>query len=117
MVPAARPPLTPNRLRMAYIGGSLIDATRKAQTEALLGLRLHHGYGLSESGPPPRGPSAIRRPASITAGWPIPGVDVEVQDAAGRCAAARRARRSLHPRTERDEGLLPRPGADPRRDR
>ena len=43
--------LVPNRLRMAYIGGSQIDATRKAQTEALLGLRLHHGYGLTESAP------------------------------------------------------------------
>ncbi|HSW03564.1 class I adenylate-forming enzyme family protein [Aquabacterium sp.] len=80
--------LVPNRLRMIYIGGSLIDATRKAQTESLLGLRLHHGYGLTESAPAATRTIGHAPPRDITAGWPIPGIEVEVQDAAGRALAA-----------------------------
>ena len=80
--------LVPNRLRMLYIGGSLIDATRKAQTEALLGLRLHHGYGLTESAPAATRTFGHAPPRDITAGWPIPGIEVEVQDATGRALAA-----------------------------
>ncbi|RCW64115.1 acyl-CoA synthetase (AMP-forming)/AMP-acid ligase II [Pseudorhodoferax soli] len=75
--------LVPNRLRLAYIGGSLIDATRKAQTEALLGVRLHHGYGLTESAPAATRTIGHPPPSGITAGWPIPGIEVEVQDGAG----------------------------------
>ena len=80
--------LTPNRLRMIYIGGSLIDATRKAQTEALLGLRLHHGYGLTESAPAATRTFGHAPPRDVTAGWPIPGIEVEVQDEAGRALPA-----------------------------
>ncbi|MDQ0573082.1 acyl-CoA synthetase (AMP-forming)/AMP-acid ligase II/acyl-CoA synthetase (NDP forming) [Variovorax paradoxus] len=79
-------PLTPNRLRMAYIGGSLVDATRKAQTEALLGLPLHHGYGLTESAPAATRTFGHPPPADVTAGWPIPGVEVMLADADGRPA-------------------------------
>ena len=80
--------LTPNRLRMIYIGGSLIDATRKAQTEALLGLRLHHGYGLTESAPAATRTFGHAPPRDVTAGWPIPGIEVEVQDESGRALPA-----------------------------
>jgi acyl-CoA synthetase (AMP-forming)/AMP-acid ligase II len=80
--------LVPNRLRMVYIGGSLIDATRKAQTEALLGLRLHHGYGLTEAAPAATRTFGHAPPRDITAGWPIPGIEIEVQDATGRAVAA-----------------------------
>jgi long-chain acyl-CoA synthetase len=80
--------LLPNRLRMIYIGGSLIDATRKAQTESLLGLRLHHGYGLTESAPAATRTIGHAPPRDITAGWPIPGIEVEVQDAAGQALPA-----------------------------
>ncbi|MEP6719818.1 MAG: AMP-binding protein [Variovorax sp.] len=75
--------LVPNRLRMIYIGGSLIDATRKAQTEALLGLRLHHGYGLTESAPAATRTFGHPPPKDVTAGWPIPGVEVVLMDEAG----------------------------------
>ncbi|VTU21522.1 Long-chain-fatty-acid--CoA ligase [Variovorax sp. PBL-H6] len=75
--------LTPNRMRMAYIGGSLIDASRKAQSEALLGLRLHHGYGLTESAPSATRTFGHPPPKDITAGWPIPGVEVVLMDADG----------------------------------
>ncbi len=80
--------LVPNRLRMIYIGGSLIDATRKAQTEALLGLRLHHGYGLTESAPAATRTFGHAPPRDITAGWPIPGIEIEVQDSTGRALPA-----------------------------
>jgi long-chain acyl-CoA synthetase len=76
-------PLVPNRLRMAYIGGSQIDATRKAQTEALLGLRLHHGYGLTESAPAATRTFGHPPPSDVTAGWPIPGIEVVLRDEAG----------------------------------
>jgi len=79
--------LVPNRLRMIYIGGSLIDAARKAQTEALLGLRLHHGYGLTEAAPAATRTFGHVAPLDITAGWPIPGVTVEVQGADGDALA------------------------------
>jgi long-chain acyl-CoA synthetase len=76
--------LTPNRLRMIYIGGSQIDATRKAQTEALLGLRLHHGYGLTESAPAATRTFGHPPPTDVTAGWPIPGIAVVLKDEAGQ---------------------------------
>jgi long-chain acyl-CoA synthetase len=79
--------LKPNHLRMAYIGGSQIDATRKAQTEALLGLRLHHGYGLTESAPAATRTFGHPPPTDVTAGWPIPGIEVELRDAAGQPVA------------------------------
>ena len=80
--------LTPNRLRMAYIGGSQIDATRKAQAEALLGLRLHHGYGLTESAPAATRTFGHPPPSDVTAGWPIPGIEVVLRDEAGADVAA-----------------------------
>jgi long-chain acyl-CoA synthetase len=76
--------LTPNQLRMAYIGGSQIDATRKAQTEALLGLRLHHGYGLTESAPAATRTIGHPPPTDVTAGWPIPGIEVMLRDESGQ---------------------------------
>jgi acyl-CoA synthetase (AMP-forming)/AMP-acid ligase II len=76
--------LTPNRLRMIYIGGSQIDATRKAQTEALLGLRLHHGYGLTESAPAATRTFGHPPPTDVTAGWPIPGIEVVLMNEAGQ---------------------------------
>ncbi|WP_158290122.1 class I adenylate-forming enzyme family protein [Ramlibacter sp. WS9] len=80
-------PLTPNRLRMAYIGGSQIDATKKAQTEALLGIRLHHGYGLTESAPAATRTFGHPPPSDVTAGWPIPGIEVVLRDELGHDVA------------------------------
>ena len=73
-------PLQPNRLRLAYIGGSLVDAARKAQAEALLGLPLHHGYGLTESAPAATRTIGHPPPKDVTAGWPIPGIEVVLRD-------------------------------------
>jgi len=79
--------LQPNRLRLTYIGGSLIDAARKAQTEALLGVRLHHGYGLTESAPAATRTVGHPAPHQVTAGWPIPGIEVVLHDDHGRPVA------------------------------
>jgi len=76
----ARSTLQPNRLRLCYIGGSQIDPTRKAEAEALLGLQLHHGYGLTESAPAATRTIGHPPPSRITAGWPIPGIEVVVSD-------------------------------------
>jgi acyl-CoA synthetase (AMP-forming)/AMP-acid ligase II len=76
--------LQPNRLRLIYIGGAQVDPTRKAQTEALLGLRLHHGYGLTESAPAAARTIGHEPPAEVTAGWPIPGIEVVLHDAGGQ---------------------------------
>ena len=76
--------LRPNRLRLTYIGGSLVDAARKAQTEALLGVRLHHGYGLTESAPAATRTIGHPPPDDVTAGWPIPGIEVVLHDTDGR---------------------------------
>ncbi len=73
--------LRPNRLRLAYIGGSLVDAARKAQAEALLGLPLHHGYGLTECAPAATRTIGHPPPKEVTAGWPIPGIEVVLRDA------------------------------------
>lgn len=80
--------LTPNRLRMAYVGGSQLDANRKAQTEALLGVRLHHGYGMTESAPVATRTFGHPPPTEVTAGWPVPGVEIELRDEAGRAVPA-----------------------------
>jgi long-chain acyl-CoA synthetase len=80
--------LQPNRLRLCYIGGSQIDPTRKAQAETLLGLQLHHGYGLTESAPAATRTIGHPPPSKITAGWPIPGIEVAVRVPAGRVLAA-----------------------------
>jgi acyl-CoA synthetase (AMP-forming)/AMP-acid ligase II len=79
-----RKALTPNGLRMCYIGGSQIDPTRKAEAEALLGLPLHHGYGLTESAPAATRTFGHAPPKEITAGWPLPGVEVELRGEDGR---------------------------------
>ena len=79
--------LKPNRLRLTYIGGSLVDAVRKAQTEALLGVRLHHGYGLTESAPAATRTIGHPPPHDVTAGWPIPGIEVVLHDGDGKPVA------------------------------
>jgi acyl-CoA synthetase (AMP-forming)/AMP-acid ligase II len=76
--------LQPNALRLAYIGGAQIDPARKAQAEALLGVPLHHGYGLTEAAPAATRTLGHPPPRDVTAGWPVPGVEVIVADAGGR---------------------------------
>lgn len=76
-------PLSPNALRVCYIGGSQVDPTQKAKAEQLLGLTLHHGYGMTECAPTITRTFGQEPPHTITAGWPIPGVELELRDASG----------------------------------
>ena len=77
----------PSTLRFAYAGGSPLDPDLKRRVEALLGLPLHNGYGLSEAAPTvsqtrldaPRGDTSV--------GQPIPGVEVRIVDQAGHDVA------------------------------
>ncbi|HEU0199970.1 MAG TPA: class I adenylate-forming enzyme family protein [Burkholderiaceae bacterium] len=73
----------PHRLRLAYIGGSMIDPARKAAAEQLLGLRLHHGYGLTEAAPSVTRTLGAAAPADTSVGWPLPGVEVRLRAADG----------------------------------
>jgi long-chain acyl-CoA synthetase len=82
-----RQPLTPNRLRMCYIGGSTIDAARKEAAQKLLGQVLHHGYGLTEAAPTVSRTLGARAPADTTVGWPFPGVEVSIRDTGGHLVA------------------------------
>lgn len=68
----------PSRLRFCYAGGSPLDPSLKRAVEAMFGLPLHNGYGLTEGGPTvsqtrldaPRGDTSV--------GMPIPGVVVRI---------------------------------------
>ncbi|GGY95190.1 class I adenylate-forming enzyme family protein [Pseudoduganella plicata] len=73
----------PNSLRFAYAGGSPLTPGLKAAVERLLGVALHNGYGMTESGPTicQTDLAAPRNDTSV--GHPIPGVAVRVVDAAG----------------------------------
>ena len=73
-----------SRLRFAYAGGSPLDPDLKRRVEALLGLPLHNGYGLSEAAPTVS-QTRLDAPRSDTAvGQPIPGVAVRIVDKDGR---------------------------------
>jgi acyl-CoA synthetase (AMP-forming)/AMP-acid ligase II len=72
-----------SRLRFIYAGGSPLDPSLKRQAEAMFGLPLHNGYGMTERSPTisqtrldaPRGDTSV--------GMPIPGVEVRIVDAGG----------------------------------
>jgi acyl-CoA synthetase (AMP-forming)/AMP-acid ligase II len=68
---------------MCYIGGSMIDAERKAAVEALLAQPLHHGYGLTEAAPTVTRTIGGAAPSTTTVGWPFPGVKLTLRDRTG----------------------------------
>jgi acyl-CoA synthetase (AMP-forming)/AMP-acid ligase II len=80
----AAPAQLENRLRFAYAGGSPLDAQLKRRVEALLGVPLHNGYGMTESAPTISQTrlDAPRDDGSV--GTVIPGVEARIVDAAGR---------------------------------
>ena len=70
-------------LRFIAAGGAPIDPTVKRDTEALFGLTLHNGYGLTEGS----GLCWTRldQPRSdCSVGLPLPGVEVQLLDATGQ---------------------------------
>jgi len=71
-------------LRFAYAGGSPLDPDLKGRVEALLGVPLHNGYGLSEAAPTVSQTRLDAPRADTSVGLPIPGVELRIVDAAGR---------------------------------
>lgn len=80
---AAGAPLHSN-LRFAYAGGSPLVPSLKARVEALLGVPLHNGYGLTEAAPTVSQTRLDAPRADTSVGLAIPGVEVRLVDAAGR---------------------------------
>jgi acyl-CoA synthetase (AMP-forming)/AMP-acid ligase II len=74
-------------LRFAYAGGSPLDPTLKAEVEALLGVPLHNGYGLTEAAPTVSQTRLDAPRADTSVGHPIPGVEVRIAGPDGREAA------------------------------
>jgi acyl-CoA synthetase (AMP-forming)/AMP-acid ligase II len=75
-------------LRFAYAGGSPLDPALKRRVEALLGLPLHNGYGLTEAAPTVSQTRLDAPRADTSVGQPIPGVALSIVDKAGREVAA-----------------------------
>ncbi len=70
-------------LRFIYAGGSPLDITLKSESEALFGLQLHNGYGMTESSPTicQTRLDVPRKDTSV--GQVIPGVDIRIVDEHG----------------------------------
>ncbi|MFC0398417.1 class I adenylate-forming enzyme family protein [Paraburkholderia rhizosphaerae] len=64
------------RLRFAYSGGSPLDATLKARVEAVYGVALHNGYGMTETSPTVAHTLLDAPRTDCSVGPPIPGIDV-----------------------------------------
>lgn len=81
----------PSTLRFAYAGGSPLDPDLKRRVEALLGLPLHNGYGLTEAAPTVSQTRLDAPRADTSVGLPIPGVEVRIVDRTGADVAERTA--------------------------
>ena len=75
------------QLRFTYAGGSPLDPALKARSEARLGLTLHNGYGLTESGPTVSQTRLERPRHDCSVGEIIPGVTVRIVDSQGHDVA------------------------------
>jgi acyl-CoA synthetase (AMP-forming)/AMP-acid ligase II len=69
--------LQPNALRLASIGGAPVDPALKEKAEAMLGLQLTSGYGLTEAAP------TVTR-----GGMALPGVELRIRDLQSGAQAA-----------------------------
>ena len=75
------------RLRYIYAGGSPLDPTLKAEVEALFGLPLHNGYGMTESSPTICHSRFGEQRGDASVGPPIPGVAIRIVGAEGKDVA------------------------------
>lgn len=70
-------------LRFIYIGGAPLDATLKAKVEAMMGLSMHNGYGMTESSPTiSQIPFGSKR-EDTSVGYLIPGLESRIVDEQG----------------------------------
>ena len=82
------PKFSAPKLHFTYAGGSPLDPALKARAEARLGLTLHNGYGLTESGPTVSQTRQERPRNDCSVGDVIPGVSVRTLDSDGRHVAS-----------------------------
>ncbi|HEX8785467.1 MAG TPA: AMP-binding protein [Telluria sp.] len=75
-------------LRFAYAGGSPLDPDLKRRVEALLGVPLHNGYGLTEAAPTVSQTRLDAPRADTSVGNAIPGVELRIVGKDGRDVAA-----------------------------
>lgn len=73
-----------HRLRYLSAGGSPLDPAIKADTEALFGLPLHNGYGLTESAPTIAQTRIDSPRADCSVGPALPGVEIRIVGTDGR---------------------------------
>jgi acyl-CoA synthetase (AMP-forming)/AMP-acid ligase II len=73
-----------SRLRFAYAGGSPLDPMLKQSVEALLGVPLHNGYGLTEAAPTVSQTRLDAPRSDSSVGHAIPGVELRVEGPDGR---------------------------------
>ncbi len=72
------------RLRFLSAGGSPLDPAVKAETEALFGLVLNNGYGLTEAGPTITQTRLDQPRADCSVGLALPGVETRIIGPSGR---------------------------------
>lgn len=73
-----------SRLRFAYAGGSPLDPDLKRRVEAVLGVPLHNGYGLTEAAPTVSQTRLDAPRADTSVGHAIPGVAVRLVGPGGQ---------------------------------
>jgi long-chain acyl-CoA synthetase len=73
-------------LRIISASGAPLEASVKSEVEALLGLTLHHGYGITECSPN-IAQTRVDAPSSDTSvGQPFPGVEIKIVGGDGKPA-------------------------------
>lgn len=85
---AATAPLDVPQLRACFAGGSPLDLSLKAQTERLLGVTLHNGYGLTEASPTVAQTRLDGPRSDCAVGPALPGVEIRVLAGSGGDVAA-----------------------------
>ncbi|MCH8999524.1 MAG: AMP-binding protein [Proteobacteria bacterium] len=76
------------RLRYASVGGAPLDPALKAEVEAMFGIPLQNGYGLTETSPTVSVTRHETPCADDSTGQPLPGVELRIVDADGRALPA-----------------------------
>ena len=75
-------------LRYASVGGAPVDPALKAEVEAMFGIPLQNGYGLTETSPTVSVTRHETPCADDSTGQPLPGVELRVVDADGHALPA-----------------------------
>lgn len=81
-------PLPRHRLRYIYAGGAPLDPTLKREIEAVFGLPLHNGYGMTESSPTICHSRFGQWRDDVSVGPCLPGLEIRIVNAEGRPVSA-----------------------------